>query len=163
LRALICGVAEFESTAGLRVADGIREQLLSASPEFFASLETAKQADPWCFGFGVIHQIDNVLMGMCGFPGPPDADGVVEIAYGIAPEYQGRGYATEAANALIEFATNDPRVKMLRAHTLPQSNASTHILGKCGFHRAGEAIDEGNTVWRWERLRPMSPEDGQLA
>lgn len=148
---MLCGVEEFENTAGLRVAHGIREQLLSASPDFIASLETGKQADPWRFGFGVIHKIDNVLMGMCGFPDPPDAEGIVEIAYGIAPEYQGRGYATEAAKALIGFATNDLRVEALRAHTLPEANASTHILEKCGFHRAGEAIDEGNVVWRWER------------
>jgi RimJ/RimL family protein N-acetyltransferase len=142
---------EFENTAGLRVADGIRDQLLAASPDFIARLETAKQADPWRFGFGIIHKLDSILMGMCGFPGPPDAEGVVEIAYGIAPDYQRRGYATEAANALIGFATNDPRVKKLRAHTLPQTSASTHILEKCGFQRAGEALDEGNIVWCWER------------
>lgn len=100
LRALVRGVEEFENTAGLRVAGGIRAQLLSASPDFLTKLETAKQPDPWQFGFAIIHKIDNgacgsratwtgkparvgepggesinVLMGMCGFPGPPDEDG----------------------------------------------------------------------------------------
>ena len=42
-------------------------------------------------------------VGKCGFKGPP-ADGVVEIAYGIDPEYQGKGYATEAAEALTNVA-----------------------------------------------------------
>lgn len=153
LRALVAGVEEFENTAGLRVAEGIRDQLLSASPDFLNNLETAKEADPWRFGFAVIHKLDSILMGMCGFPGPPDAEGVAEIAYGIAPPYQGRGFATEAAQALIDFATNDSRVRKLRAHTLAELNASTRILEKCGFHRAGEAVDEGNIVWRWERLR----------
>src|SRR6266404_4511370 len=111
LSALLRSLEEFENTAGLRVADGIRDQLLSASPDFVARLQVARESNPWQFGFGLIHKIDLVLMGMCGFPGPPDADGIAEIAYGIAPAYQGKGYATEAADALIDFASRDARVK----------------------------------------------------
>jgi ribosomal-protein-alanine N-acetyltransferase len=151
LRSLVRSVEEYENIAGLRVADGIRDQLLSASNEFLANLANAKQSDPWQFGFAVIHKIDNVLMGMAGFPGPPDADGVAEIAYGIAPAYQGKGYATEVANALVDFASGDNRVRIIRAHTLAETSASTRVLEKCGFHRAGESIDEGQIVWRWER------------
>ena len=90
---------------------------------------------------------------MAGFPGPPDSDGVAEIAYGIAPAYQSRGYATEAANALIDFAASDPRVKKIRAHTLAQTNASTRVLEKCGFTKIVETIDpeERIPVWRWEK------------
>jgi len=156
LRALIRSETEFEDTAGLRVADGIREQMLSASVDFIARLENGKQPDPWQFGFAIIHQGENVLIGTCGFPGPPDPDGVAEIAYGIAPAYQGRGYATEAARALIEFATKDPRVETIRAHTLAETNASTRVLQKCGLKKIGDAVDPENglPVWRWER--PLS-------
>jgi RimJ/RimL family protein N-acetyltransferase len=153
LRALLRSAAEFENIAGLRVADGIREQLVTASADFIARLETARESDPWQFGFAVIHKIDNVLIGLCGFPGPPDSNGIAEIAYGIAPGYQGRGYATEVANALISFAANDSRVKKIRAHTLAEINASTRVLEKCGFRKIGDTIDPENdlTVWRWER------------
>jgi ribosomal-protein-alanine N-acetyltransferase len=153
LRALLRGTQEFENIAGLRVADGIREQLLSASSDFKASVENGQEADPWRFGFGVIHKIDNVLIGMGGFPGPPDSEGVAEIAYGIAPDYQGKGYATEAANVLLDFASRDARVKTIRAHTLAEINASTRVLEKCGFKKVGEVIDPENNfpVWRWER------------
>ena len=89
LHALLRGTQEFESIAGLQVVEGIRDQLLSASSDFIKSAENAGEADPWRFGFGVIHKIDNFLIGMGGFPGPPNSDGVAEIAYGIAPVYQG--------------------------------------------------------------------------
>jgi len=153
LRALLRSAEEFENTSGLRVADGIREQLLNASSDFIARLERAKEPDPWQFGFAIIHKIDNVLMGMCGFPGPPDSNGVAEIAYGIAPDYQRRGYATEAATALIEFASSDTRVKTICAHTLTENNASTRVLEKCGFKKTGDAVDPENNllIWRWER------------
>ena len=153
LRALRRGAQEFENIAGLRAADGIREQLLSASSDFLARLEHGRQADPWQFGFGVIHKIDNFLIGMAGFPGAPDSEGIAEIAYGIAPAYQSRGYATEVANALIDFAASDPRVKKIRAHTLAQTNASTRVLEKCGLTKVGETIDpeEKIPIWRWEK------------
>ena len=156
LRALVHSEQEFENTAGLRVADEIREQLGSASTDYLARLKTAKQSDPWEFGFAVIHKMDNVLIGICGFPGPPDSNGVAEIAYGIAPAYQSRGYATEAAKALIDFATSDNRVVTIRAHTLAERNASTRVLEKCGFKKIGDTVDPENgvAVWRWERPAP---------
>ena len=153
LRALLRGTDEFENTAGLRVADGIRDQLLSASADFIARVESAKQPDPWQFGFGIIYTSDNMLMGMGGFSGPPDAGGFAEIAYGIAPSYQGKSYATEVARALIDFAASDPRVKRICAHTLAETNASTRVLEKCGFKKVRDTIDPENglAVWRWER------------
>jgi RimJ/RimL family protein N-acetyltransferase len=83
--------------------------------------------------FRVIHKTDNALIGTGVFPAPPDSDGVAEIAYGIAPAYQGRGYATEVANALIDFASRNARVREIHAHTLAQTNASTRVLEKCGI------------------------------
>jgi len=153
LRALLRGSEEFETIAGLRVADGIREQFLTASPDFMTRLESAKQPDPWHFGFAVIHRSDNMLIGVGGFPGPADSDGAAEIAYAIAPSYQAKGYATEVAWALIEFASRNAKVRKIRAHTLAETNASTRVLEKCGFAKVGETIDPENnlTIWRWER------------
>lgn len=90
---------------------------------------------------------------MGGFPGPPDSNGVAEIAYGIAPAYQGKGYATEVAKALIDFAARDKSVRLLRAHTLTQTNASTRVLEKCGFEKISETVDPENNmpIWRWKR------------
>jgi [ribosomal protein S5]-alanine N-acetyltransferase len=164
LRALLRGAQEFANIAGLRVAEGVREQLLSGSSDFMRRVETGRESDPWRFGFAVIHKIDNMLIGTGGFPGPPDSDGVAEIAYGIAPAYQGKGYATEVANALIDFASRDPRVKRIRAHTLPEVNASTRVLEKCGFSKIGEAVDPENNlrVWRWEKIDAASQTSSKL-
>ena len=41
LRALLHGPEEFYNVAGLRVADGVREQFLSATSDFLKSLEDA--------------------------------------------------------------------------------------------------------------------------
>ncbi len=150
LLALIEGADAYEKLCGLTVATGLREFAGAASPEFRAKLESATSADPWRFGFFVVHRADNVVIGMCGFKGPPGPDHVVELAYGIAPNYQGRGYATEVALALVAYAV-ESGVRTVRAHTLPELNASTSVLRKAGFIRVGEVIDpEDGLVWQWE-------------
>ena len=122
------------------------------SPKWLAGLRNASGPDPWEHGFFIIERARGEVIGTAGFKGPPDADGMVEIAYGVVPSVEGRGYATEAAGALVRFAGDDARVRLIRAHTLPELNASTRVLRKCGFVHIGEVVDsEDGPVWRWER------------
>jgi RimJ/RimL family protein N-acetyltransferase len=77
----------------------------------------------------------------------------VEIAYGVVPSYERRGYATEAAKALVAFALERVDVTSIRAHTKPENGPSGRVLAKCGFQQVGEVIDpEDGLVWRWERV-----------
>jgi RimJ/RimL family protein N-acetyltransferase len=122
------------------------------SAHWLARVHASTPVDPWTLGFSLVHRETDIAIGTCGFKGPPTADGVVEIAYGVDPDHQGKGYATEAAEALVDFALGDSRVRVVRAHTLPEPNASTRVLTKCGFHYLGEVFDpEDGLVWRWER------------
>jgi RimJ/RimL family protein N-acetyltransferase len=124
------------------------------SADWLAQLHASTHADPWVFGFSVVHSGAGLRIGHCGFKGPPSGDGVVEIAYGINHAHRLKGYATEAAGALTSYAFADARVRVVCAHTLPEPNASTRVLTKCGFRYIGEVIDpEDGLVWRWEKNR----------
>ncbi|MHC1767347.1 MAG: GNAT family N-acetyltransferase [Verrucomicrobiia bacterium] len=154
LRALIEGADAYEKKFGWAPADGLRDFIVSkdVSPDWLAQLETATEADPWTHGFALLHQATGRVIGMGSFKGPPGADGVVEVAYGVVPDYQNKGYATEATQALVASAFGSGRVRLVRAHTLPEANASTRVLKKCGFRHIGEVIDpEDGRVWRWEK------------
>jgi RimJ/RimL family protein N-acetyltransferase len=154
LLALIEGVGKYERQTGLVVAEGLREFYVSGdvSPDWLARLRASTAPDPWVHGFAVVHRDSGPVIGSVGFKAPPDGQGVVEIAYGIVPGYRGRGYATEAARAGVEFAFADGRVRVVRAHTLSTPNASTQVLAKLGFERVGEVVDpEDGPVWRWEK------------
>src|SRR4028118_601301 len=121
------------------------------SPDWLARVRSSTAADPWTHGFSMVEQVRGAVVGSCAYKGPPDQDGAVEIAYGVDAEYQGRGYATEAARALVDFAFQSRQVHLVRAHTRPENGASTKVLAKCGFERVGEVIDpEDGLVWRWE-------------
>lgn len=153
LRALLEGSEVYERRFQIKIAEGVREFLTGpeVSTDFLERLNRSPAPDPWKDGFGVLHITENVIIGFCSFTGPPTAEGMVEIAYGIAPGFQGRGYATEAARAIMAYAFATGKVRTIQAHTLPQDNASTRVLSKCGFKMIGEVIHpEDGAVWRWE-------------
>jgi RimJ/RimL family protein N-acetyltransferase len=159
LLALIEGAAPYADCFGFPPANGLRDFFVSkeVSPQWLAQLQAAKVADPWTHGFGVLHVASGEVIGAAGFKGPPDPDGAVEIAYGIVSDYNGRGYATEAARALMTYAMNSGCVRRIRAHTLATQNASTRVLTKCSFEFIGEVIDpEDGPVWRWQIPVPQN-------
>jgi [ribosomal protein S5]-alanine N-acetyltransferase len=124
------------------------------SPDWLARLNTSTSPDPWTHSFSLVRLDNGIAIGQCGFKGPPDAAGMVEIAYGVSSDQEGKGFATEAARALVAYAFTFDEVFMVRAHTLPLSNASQRILAKCGFRYVGEITDpEDGVVSRFEYLR----------
>ena len=155
LLAMIDGTERFEADAGVKLADGLREMFVSGevSPAWITHLRNAPGPDPWTLGFAVVHRDDDRVIGSAAFKGAPDSDGMVEIAYGIAPGYERHGYATEAAKALVAFALERVDVTSIRAHTKPENGASGRVLARCGFQHLGEVTDpEDGLVWRWERV-----------
>ena len=157
LRALRDDPGLYETQFGVGIAEGVREFLggSDVSESFLARLCNATVADPWRDGFGVIYVAENRLIGLCGFNGPPDAEGAVEISYAIAPAYTSRGFATEAARLLIAYATASGEVRTVQAQTLPEKNASTRILENCGFQHCGAVSHpEDGPVWVWELSAP---------
>jgi len=122
------------------------------SPDWLARVQSSTSANPWIHGFAMVHRASGAIVGKCGYKSPPSDDGVVEIAYGLDPNHQGKGYATEAAQALADYAFATSKVLIVRAHTLPEGAASKRVLTKCGFRYVGEVIDpEDGLVWRWEK------------
>ena len=81
------------------------------------------------------------LIGVAGYKGAPDEQGVVEIGYGIVPERRRRGFAREAVEGLLARAFGDARVGTVIAHTLPELVASIGVLRATGFSFDGPGND----------------------
>jgi RimJ/RimL family protein N-acetyltransferase len=145
--------AAFARKRGLSVG-AAEDRLRGVAEQTLALFErTGVSAEPWS---GYLAENDaKVIVGTCGFKAPPDNEGVVEIAYFTFSGFEGNGYASAMAIGLVDRARGEAGVRRLRAHTLPERNASTRILEKAGFALAGEVVDpEDGPVWRWERLPP---------
>ncbi|MCC6463261.1 MAG: GNAT family N-acetyltransferase [Saprospiraceae bacterium] len=92
---------------------------------------------------------EQVLVGDLCFKGMPNAQGEVEIGYGTYPDFQNKGYMTEAVGLLADWALAQAGINAVVAETRPDNLASQKILTNNGFVAAppnGEHL-------RWRRER----------
>lgn len=151
--ALLESEDDFAESFGLPCAPGLRAFLVGDAVDegWREALARATVADPWVHGFAIVCSSAGEVVGNLGFKGPVSPAGVVEFAYAVVPSREGRGFATAAAQAGVTYASGQPDVRAVRAHTAPQRNASTAILTKLGFEFLGPVeLPEDGEVWRWE-------------
>jgi RimJ/RimL family protein N-acetyltransferase len=91
---------------------------------------------------------DGIVAGELGTKGPADAEGRVEIGYGLAPPSRGRGLGTAAVGRLLDELATDAAVRTVVAHVAVDNVASRRLLERLGFALVGEA---GNGEVRYER------------
>lgn len=83
----------------------------------------------------VVHSDSKLVIGDVGFKGKPTEQKVVEIGYGIHPDYQNNGFATEAIKGLKEWAFASNQVKKIVAECFADNIASINVLEKIGMSR----------------------------
>ncbi len=64
-------------------------------------------------------------------------EGAPELGYCFGVEHWGKGYATEAARAVIDYAFEEFAIGQLHAGARVLNPASRHVLEKCGFQWTG--------------------------
>ena len=100
--------------------------------------------DEWeWYAMWMIELKDGTHIGELCFKGV-SKDGVVEIGYGIIDKYQGNGYATDAVNAVVNWALNQPGISCVKAETDEFNIASKKVLKKVGFKITDERGEEGS-------------------
>lgn len=87
---------------------------------------------------GWLITLDGLVVGECGTHGPPDPDGMLEIGYGLAAPYRGRGYGRALVRALSQWCAAQPGIAGVLAHTDPGNTPSRRSLESAGFLLDGE-------------------------
>jgi RimJ/RimL family protein N-acetyltransferase len=77
-----------------------------------------------------------------------------EIGYGLLPQFEGQGFATEGARALIEYLRGEGIVSVI-AHTFPSIPASIRVMEKCGMVFDGDGEEAGTVRYRLALRQPM--------
>lgn len=75
-------------------------------------------------------------IGMCGILKRENLEHP-DLGFAFLPEFTGKGYAYEAANAVIQFAGQRLEIKTLLAITLPENLNSIKLLEKVGMKYDG--------------------------
>lgn len=84
------------------------------------------------------------VIGDLGWKGRPGPGGEVEIGYGVAAPYRGRGYATEAVRALLGWLDARPDVTRVQAEVRADNLGSRRLLERLDFSL--ERVD-GAYLW----------------
>src|SRR5215210_6982620 len=95
---------------------------------------------------------DPLLVGGCGLGAKPS--GAVELGYWIARPYWGRGYASEAATAVIDIARTLRLPRLVGSYFL-DNPASGRVLEKLGFEPTGVVAPRLSCGRRAEALARM--------
>ncbi len=86
------------------------------------------------------------LVGIAALVGRPDEDGDVEVAFGLLPEYRGRGYGEEAVRALASWAFGNGAARVI-AHLDAEDVHTADTLANSGFSDIGEPPYPGVARW----------------
>jgi [ribosomal protein S5]-alanine N-acetyltransferase len=88
------------------------------------------------YGLWLAHARDGG--GLVGFAGLLSSeDGPPNLIYGVSPDSCGRGYATEAARAVLDYALTTLGLASVKADVDEPNAASVRVLEKLGMRRVG--------------------------
>ncbi|WP_232686733.1 GNAT family N-acetyltransferase [Halobacterium zhouii] len=85
---------------------------------------------------------DEEPVGMVVLFDEDDVTGTATLAYWLAPDHWGNGYAIEAAGLLCEHAFADRRLNKIRADVIESNDGSRRVLEKLGFQHEGVLREE---------------------
>jgi RimJ/RimL family protein N-acetyltransferase len=89
------------------------------------------------------------LIGNCGIRRKPDNDWEADIGYELSPEYWGRGFATEAGQAMVDFGFQELDLHRISSWSIADNTASANVLEKLGLRQEGRLRENEYFKGRW--------------
>ncbi len=108
--------------------------------------------------FAVFEKATGNFIGQCGLQcleGRPDSSDI-ELAFVIKRSSWGKGYATEAAEAVVGYGFLDVGLERIVAVTMKDNLSSQHVLDKLAFQYKDSRNLYGREVMYYELARTMS-------
>jgi RimJ/RimL family protein N-acetyltransferase len=92
---------------------------------------------------------DGRLIGDCGIRRKPQNDWEAAIGFELAPEHWGRGYATEAALAMVDFGFRELGLRRVSSWCVADNAASARVLERVGMRLEGRLRENERFKGRW--------------
>ena len=84
---------------------------------------------------GIFSKDTGAFMGMCSLENINREYAVCELGYWLSKAFVGKGYMTECANALVQYAINGLGMKYINAFVVTEHKKSIALLERLGFIR----------------------------
>ena len=90
------------------------------------------------FQLAIILRSEGKLIGNCGIRKENHQTQEAEIGYELDPQYWDKGYATEAAKAILQFGFQELMLHRITSHCIADNKASANVLEKIGMKFEGK-------------------------
>ncbi|AMM52687.1 GNAT family acetyltransferase [Rufibacter sp. DG15C] len=97
-------------------------------------LQEAQEDPRTIFDLAIVVQQTNMLVGRVGMKVDYDAEDAA-LWYILHPSYWGKGYVTEAAQAMVNFGFTDLHLHRIWADCDPRNTGSYKVMEKLGMRR----------------------------
>jgi [ribosomal protein S5]-alanine N-acetyltransferase len=121
-------VSKFMNMESLSTQDEVIDMI-----EFTNQLAALNQS----IRYTVFLKESNQIIGSCGFNYIDFGNERAEIGYDLGKEYWGKGFAFEAASALMNYWFHELGLNRLEARVVPENLRSIRLLNNLGFHFEG--------------------------
>jgi len=125
-----------------RTAESVREFL-----QMF--LGHQKQEPRIKFQFAVTLKSTGQLIGNCGVRRDSAEAREGDIGYELNPNHWDKGYATEAARAVVQFGFSQMNLHRISASCVADNVGSAHVLEKLGMRQEGRLRESEYYKGRW--------------
>ena len=112
------------SDRGIRTVEQARDAIESGAQKLFEDYGYG----PYCMSL----KSDGTMIGICGLFKRDNLEDP-DIGFGVLPDYCGKGYAGEAAAAVVNFARNELGIAVLTAIVSPVNAPSIGLIEKLGL------------------------------
>jgi len=99
---------------------------------------------------------DMEFIGWCGLKARPERN-EIDLGYRFMKKAWGKGYATEAAFASIQYGFEKLRLQRIVGRAMPRNTGSLHVLEKCGMKFIGDEIVDDHPAKTYELFNPLIP------
>lgn len=97
------------------------------------------------------------VVGLAGLFPVEGGDGAIEVAYHFRKDRWGKGYATEAARACLEYGFGTAGLARIVGLVHPDNHASRRVLEKCGLELTGTKHAYDMELLEYEIERGIEP------
>lgn len=117
-------------------------------------LRTDPSRYPWSIR-AIVLRAERRMVGYVNFHGAPGVNDIgapdaLELGWTVFPSDRRRGFATETAVALMDWATEAYGIAHFISATTPENAASLRVHEKLGFARTGQIVD-GEIIFELRR------------
>ena len=123
--------------------DGMAEEWIAGQPSAFKEGSAVT--------FAMVLRDEDSLVGAIGLRVDRDSD-KADLGYWVGKPFWNRGYATEAARALLNFGFDELRLNRIRAAHLARNPASGRVMEKVGMLYEGRARQDTKEWGEYEDL-----------